>query len=140
MMNLQTNTAPVNRGNIVSRYDANTIRLTTKDKGGYMDYEANIFTGSKEFQIRIMPIYRSGTTSLLDNAGSARVEICEIRKNDWALYRLAYTNVVKSSRQLGQQVLSELSDALTQLNLTGRYKELRVEFEQDNALRSISGI
>jgi hypothetical protein len=140
MMNLQTNTAPAHRGNIVSRYDANIIRLTAIDKGGYMDYEANVFTQSKEYQIRIMPIYRTGTTSLLDNAGSARVEICEIRKNDWALYRLAYTNVVKSSRNLGLQVLIELSDALTQLNLTSRYKELRLEFKQNNALRSISGI
>lgn len=87
-----------------------------------------------------MPIYRSGTTSLLDKSGAVRIELCEIRENDWMLYRLAYTNTIKSNRNLGSEVISDLSNALARLGLISRFKELRLEFHQDNALRSISAI
>lgn len=138
-MNVQSNSNSV-QSSRVSLNTLNRIRLTAIKKGGYTNYQCTVSGHSKQYQLSIMPIYRAGTSSLLDKSGSVRIEICEIRKNDWMLYRLAYTNIVKSNRNLGSDVVYELSNALARLGLISRYKELRLEFKEDNALRSISAI
>ena len=103
-------------------------------------YSATIALGSGEtLAVKILPIYRSGTQSLTDQTGSARIEVVKDNPcNSWKLYELVYTNVVSSPSDLGRAVLNGLSEALKRVRVLPEHQELTIQFEQDSILRSIS--
>jgi hypothetical protein len=79
-----------------------------------------------------MPIYRNGSKSLLDYRGEARIEVCELRPNDFMKYRVVYSNVCESKLDLGRDVLSELNEALIHLNVLNEYDLMNLEFRENN--------
>lgn len=115
-----------------------SLTLEVKEQSNHCLYTSIFEANGKKFELKILPIYRKGTFSILESSGSARVEICEIRKNDWVQYRLAYTNIVEASNDLGRCVAREINAAFVQLHIIKEYETTNVEFNENNTLRSIS--
>jgi hypothetical protein len=120
-------------------YLTTTINLEVCEREGHTKYKAN-FTAKngREYELKILPIYRSGTKSLMDFSGSARIEICEKQNSGWKLYHLCYTNVIKANRDLSGSVLADLSLALTRLGVIESFMPLSVDFKESGIARSIS--
>jgi hypothetical protein len=136
-MNLQSTTLAKAKANHF--YPTFILNMDVKDKKTHFEYQALLTTQEgKMFEIKIMPIYRSGTQSLTDMRGSARIEICEKRDNDWMAYRLVYTNICKSMMDLGRAVRTELNEALIQINVLSELEFINVEFKQENVHRCLS--
>lgn len=113
--------------------------LEVVEHDGYNTYKSE-FTANdgRIFELKVMPIYRSGTTSIVSmSGGRARIEICEKRKNDWMLYRLAYTNVIESKTNFSQNVVQEVSRAFVQLKIVPEYEPMRLDFFECGRVRSL---
>lgn len=131
---------PTTFNQVNSQQPIPTRAMTLKviDHGTHSTYKSIFRANGKVYELKVLPIYRAGTYSMLDMKGSARVEICEKTKNDWVQYRLAYTNLVKANFDLGRSITSEINKALIQLNIMNEFDAIRVEFEEKNALRTIA--
>ncbi|NGZ68928.1 hypothetical protein G6Z92_18605 [Vibrio aestuarianus subsp. cardii] len=116
-----------------------TVTLNPTEKSGHVQYVAQLWSEEgKCYELKILPIYRLGTDSLMSVSGSARIEICEMRKDDWMLYRLVYTNIVECRRDLAQGVANEIRDALEQIQVIGQLEPLEINFRENGIKRSIT--
>lgn len=114
------------------------VTLQTSENNGHMTYAAQLWSEEgKCYELKILPIYRMGTKSLMEHSGFARVEICEMRENDWMLYRLAYMNMVTCKRDLTQSVANEVREALEQIHVINDFEPLTIEFRENGIQRSI---
>ena len=121
-------------------YRPYSLELDVQACHRHFRYRANIpRINGESLTVSIMPIYRSGTTSLTNDTGSARIEVVKNNPFDsWKLYELVYTNVVTSKSNLGRAVLCELEVALFRAGVLPEGHSINIRFEQDNILRSIS--
>ncbi|ELA9367526.1 hypothetical protein QUN99_003416 [Vibrio parahaemolyticus] len=116
-----------------------TVTLNPTEKNGHIMYAAQLWDEQGTcYELKILPIYRLGTNSIMALSGSARIEICELRENDWMLYRLAYTNTVESKRDLAQAVANEIRDALERIRVIGQLEPLEINFRENGIKRSIT--
>ncbi|EII5635340.1 hypothetical protein LHO91_003532 [Vibrio cholerae] len=123
--------------NVLPQLEIHKITLQTTEKSGHIAYNAQFWSEQgKCYELKLLPIYRKGTTSLMDFAGSVRIEICEIRKDDWMLYRLAYTNLVECKHDLAKNVAQEIRNALEQINVIAALAPLQIEFRENGIQRS----
>lgn len=123
-----------------STYRPYTLVLEAQPCHNHHRYSATVRLGNGEtLAIKILPIYRSGTTSLTNQTGSARVEVVlDNPHNSWKLFELVYTHVISSKHDLGRAVLNGLSEALQRVNVLPEHQALTIQFKQENILRSIS--
>lgn len=89
------------------------------------------------FSIKILPEFNNDTRSLLDSVGSIRIEIAEIRENDFMLFRIAFADTVKAKDDLSREVLYKLTKGLIWLRVIDDYDLLQLEFKHENRCYSI---
>jgi hypothetical protein len=121
-------------------YRSYSLELDVQACHRHFRYSADIaLRNCESLTVSIMPIYRSGTTSLTSDTGSARIEVVKNNPFDsWKLYELVYTNVVTSKTDLGRAVLCELDVALCRAGVLPEGHSINITFKQENILRSIS--
>lgn len=103
--------------------------------GNHFNYRSQVKAkDNRVFSIKISPNYSNGTLSLLDITGSARVEISEVRENDFMKYRIAYCDTVTSQEDLGREIVFELTKALIWLKVINDFDLIQLEFKQNNRL------
>lgn len=117
-----------------------TLVLDVQPCHRHFRYSAEIaLVNGESLTVSAMPVYRSGTTSLTEQAGSARLEVVKNNPSQsWKLYELVYTNVITSHSDLGRAVLCELEQALVKAGVLPEHQQLSITFTQDNILRSIA--